>query len=117
MLTIVALLSGEDIFINNIFDVERRGDALIARAKFESQHGDHLTVLNVFRAYTKVDRIKSWCHENYLNNRNLSYATDVRVQLSAICKRLDLKIESCGKNLDQVLKFVRFSSYDLSNLL
>lgn len=102
MLTIVALLSGEDIFINNIFDVERRGDALVARANFESLYGDHLTMLNVFRAYTKIDRAKIWCHENYLNNRNLSYATEVRVQLSGICKRLDLRIESCGKNLDQV---------------
>lgn len=102
MLTIVALLSGEDIFVNNIYDVEKRGDAITARAKFESQFGDHITMLNVYRAYAKVDRVKSWCHDNYLNNRNLAYAVEVRYQLSVICRRLNLSIESCGKNIDQV---------------
>lgn len=102
MLTVVSLLSGEDIFINNIFDVERRGLALTARARFESEFGDHLTMLNVYRAYSNVERTKSWCHENYLNNRNLGYAVEVRNQLSAICARIGLEVESCGKNLDQV---------------
>lgn len=103
MLSIIALLSGEEIFINNIYDVEKRGDALTARAKFESQYGDHLTLLNVYKAYSNVDRVKIWCHENYLNSRNMVYASEVRKQLSAICQRLDLECTSCGSNYDQVL--------------
>lgn len=110
MLTVVSLLSGEDIFINNIFDVERRGDALTARARFESEYGDHLTMLNVYRAYSNVDRVKSWCHENYLNNRNMGYAVEVRHQLSVICTRIGLPFESCGKNLDQVCALSNFAN-------
>lgn len=102
MLSIVALLSGEEIFLN-IHDSERRGDALTAHAKFENKFGDHLTLLNVFKAYAKAERVKTWCHENYLNQRNLAYALEVRNQLSEICKHLKLEFSSCGTNFDQVM--------------
>lgn len=101
MLSLVAVLSGEDIFLN-FYDGERRAEALTAHAKFENKHGDHLTLLNVYKAFSKNDKVKVWCHENYLNNRNLTYALDVRKQLSEICHRLDLEFSSCGNNFDQV---------------
>lgn len=102
VLSIIAVLSGEEIFINNIHDSERRGDALTAHAKFENQFGDHLTLLNVFKAYAKAERTKTWCHENFLNNRNLNYALEVRNQLKEICTRIRLEFSSCGNNFDQV---------------
>lgn len=102
ILSVIAVLSGEDVFINNIHDSERRGDALVAHAKFENQLGDHLTMLNVFKAYSKAERAKTWCHENFLNIRNLTYATEVRNQLKEICTRLELEFNSCGNNFDQV---------------
>lgn len=105
MLSIIAVLSGEEIFINNIHDTDRRGDALTAHAKFENQYGDHLTLLNVFKAYRKSERIKTWCHDNFLNSRNLLYASDVRKQLKEICTRLRLEYNSCGNNFDQVYEY------------
>lgn len=101
MLSIVALLSGEEIFVN-VLDSERRGDALVAHAKFENKHGDPLTLLNAFKAYNKAERAKIWCHVNFLNFRNLAYALEVRKQLSEICQRLNLEFSSCGSNFDQV---------------
>lgn len=106
MLSIIAVLSGEEIFINNIHDTDRRGDALTAHAKFENQYGDHLTLLNVFKAYSKSERVKTWCHDNFLNNRNLLYASDVRKQLKEICTRLRLEFKSCGNNFDQVITMI-----------
>lgn len=90
------------MFYTNIHDSERRGDALIAHAKFENEFGDHLTLLNVFKAYLKCDRPKTWCHDNFLNSRNLKYAVEVRNQLKEICLRGNLEVSSCGSNLDQV---------------
>lgn len=107
MLSLVAVLSGEDVF-QNFYDSERRAEALTSHAKFENKHGDHLTLLNVFKAYSKNEKVKVWCHENYLNARNLSYAIDVRKQLSDICQRLDLQFSSCGNNFDQVNDIVTF---------
>lgn len=102
ILSIVALLSGEDIFINNILDFEKRGEALTSHAKFQNEFGDHLTLLNVFKAYSKTERKKIWCHENFLNSRNLGYANEVRNQLGEICSRLNLEFTSCGNQFDQV---------------
>lgn len=101
ILSIVALLSGEDVFIHNMHD-DRRGDALVAHAKFQNEYGDHLTLLNVFKAYAKSERPKTWCHDNFLNTRNLCYALEVRNQLSEICKRVNLEFSSCGNHFDQV---------------
>ena len=42
-------------------------------------------------------RLQHWCYENFLNSRNLRTAQDVRKQLREICVRLDLSINSCGR--------------------
>lgn len=105
MLSLVAVLSGEDVF-QNFFDSERRAQALTAHAKFENKHGDHLTLLNVYKAFSKNEKVNRWCHENFLNSRNLTYAVDVRKQLNDICQRLDLEFSSCGNHFDQVIETV-----------
>lgn len=102
MLSLVAVMSSEEVFVT-LYDSEKRAEALVAHAKFENKYGDHLTLLNVFKAIPKIDNLKVWCHENYLNGRNLTYANEVRKQLSDICKRQDLEFSSCGKNFDQVI--------------
>lgn len=101
ILSIVAILSGEDIFVH-YFDNEKRAEALIAHQKFENKYGDHLTLLNVFKCFSKAEKTKTWCQDNCLNNRNLSYAMEVRKQLQEICTRLELEFSSCGTNYDQV---------------
>lgn len=101
MLSIVAVLSGEEIF-SNPFDPERKSDAITAHAKFQNKFSDHLTLLNVFKAFPKTEKVKMWCQENYLNARNLSYAVEVRRQLNDICERIGLESSSCGNDYDQV---------------
>ncbi|KAG4076501.1 hypothetical protein HA402_014465 [Bradysia odoriphaga] len=103
MLSIVSILSGETIFYLSD-DPDKKVEALKAHAKFESIHGDHLTLLNVYNEFKKTDRHRTFCHDNYLNYRNLEYAHEVRRQLSDICERLQLEPSSCGSNLDQVRK-------------
>lgn len=88
--------------MNNFHDHERRANSLIAHAKFENESGDHLTLLNVFKAYVRAERQRTWCHENYLNNSNLNYAQEVRNQLKDICKRINLEFSSCGNQFDKV---------------
>lgn len=101
MLSIVAVISGENIFVTM---TEKREQAALAHAKFESKYGDHLTLLNVYRAFQKTDKIKLWCHDNFLNTRNLLYAKDVRNQLKEICDKCHIPESTCGNNLDKVRK-------------
>uniref|UniRef100_A0A1A9UDD7 RNA helicase n=1 Tax=Glossina austeni TaxID=7395 RepID=A0A1A9UDD7_GLOAU len=109
MLHLVAVLSGENVFVTSN---ERREQAALAHAKFQSKHGDHLTLLNVFSAFQKIDKVKLWCHDNFLNTRNLLYAREVHKQLLEITERLQLQINSCGENHDQVRKCLLMGLFD-----
>jgi len=72
--------------------------------RFASPEGDHVTLLNVFRAYRSATQKKVWCHENFLHHRNLEYASEVRQQLAALAERANLEKASCGTNTKQLRK-------------
>ncbi|CAH2066533.1 unnamed protein product, partial [Iphiclides podalirius] len=100
-LSLVAVLSSENVFH---MPIHKREEALKVKQKFISPLGDHITLLNVYKAFSKAALKKQWCKENYLNHKNLSYAQDIREQLLTICQRLNLTVTSCGSALDQLLK-------------
>uniref|UniRef100_A0A1Y1LTH7 RNA helicase n=2 Tax=Photinus pyralis TaxID=7054 RepID=A0A1Y1LTH7_PHOPY len=103
ILTIVALLSGEAIFLN---PSSKREQATTSRQKFLSPYGDHITLLNAFRVYRNLgsNSQRSWCHEHYINMRNISYAAQVRTQLLEVCQRLKLPVVSCGNDVEPIRK-------------
>lgn len=59
-------------------------EATDAHAKFISQDGDHLTILNAFFEYRRRNQDVDWCFKNFLNHRHLKSAFDVRDQLKTI---------------------------------
>ncbi|XP_053602388.1 ATP-dependent RNA helicase DHX33 [Plodia interpunctella] len=101
ILSLVAVLSSENIFHT---PMHKREEAIKVKQKFISPLGDHITLLNVYKAFCKAPLKKQWCKENYLNHKNLSYASEVRHQLLTICQNLKLQVTSCGSAVDQVLK-------------
>ncbi|CAG4968126.1 unnamed protein product [Colias eurytheme] len=100
-LSLVAVMSSENVFHTPL---HKREEAIKVKQKFVSPLGDHITLLNVFKAFCKAPLKKQWCKENYLNHKNLSYACDIRHQLLSICQRLNMEVMSCGTALDQLLK-------------
>lgn len=101
ILIIVAMLSGESVFLNSS---QKREQLLAAHSKFHAQCGDHITMLNVFNEYKTKDKAKRWCYDNFLLERNLSYAAAVRLQLREICLSLGLQMSSCGNDPIPVVK-------------
>ncbi|XP_075992156.1 ATP-dependent RNA helicase DHX33-like [Anticarsia gemmatalis] len=100
-LSLVAVLSSENLFHT---PMHKREEAIKVKQKFLSPLGDHITLLNVFKAFCKAPLKKQWCKENYLNHKNLTYAFEVRQQLLAICQKLNMTVSSCGQAHDQLLK-------------
>lgn len=100
-LTIVSLLSSENIFHNSS---QKREQILTAHAKFHAKCGDHLTLLNVFNEFKTKQEPKRWCHENFLLERNLSHAASVRTQLATICRTLGLPPTSTPNDPIPVVK-------------
>ncbi|KXS16122.1 P-loop containing nucleoside triphosphate hydrolase protein [Gonapodya prolifera JEL478] len=91
-LSIVAMLSVPQVFVR---PNEQRQRADEAKAKFSRDDGDHMTLLQVYQQYSSFggDRDK-WCYENFLNNRTLKSADNVREQLQSIMERQGLRVMS-----------------------
>ncbi|XP_070839652.1 ATP-dependent RNA helicase DHX33 [Chaetodon trifascialis] len=99
ILSIVSLLSVDTVLYN---PPARRDEVLAARKKFSSSEGDHMTLLNIYRAFKKVSGNKEWCRENFVNSRNMGLVKEVQTQLKDICLKLNLKLESCGADTGNV---------------
>lgn len=99
VISIVSLLSVDTVLYN---PPARRDEVQAARKKFTSSEGDHMTLLNIYRAFKKVSGNKDWCRENFVNSRNMSLVKEVQSQLKEICLKLNLKLESCGANTGNI---------------
>lgn len=88
--------------IQNVFVIppKQKADAERARRKFSVAEGDHITLLNVFRAFVASGNSSRWCKEHFLNYRGLCRANELRDQLVRMMKRAKVKIVSCGDDVD-----------------
>ncbi|TPX62246.1 hypothetical protein PhCBS80983_g00454 [Powellomyces hirtus] len=91
VLSIIAMLSAPNCFLR---PPDQRKQADEAKAQFEHEDGDHLTMLNVFHAYKKNEGDANWCYNNYLNARSLKNADNVRTQLQRIMERRQIELAS-----------------------
>lgn len=93
MLTIVSMLNIQTVFYR---PKEKQSQADQKKAKFHDPHGDHLTLLNVFNAWKKSGYSNAWCFENFIQNRGVKRAKDVRDQLAKMMQRYRHPIVSAG---------------------
>ncbi|XP_040192665.1 ATP-dependent RNA helicase DHX33 [Rana temporaria] len=103
ILTIVALLSVDSVLHN---PPAKRDDVQAARKKFISSEGDHITLLNIYRAFKSLGKNKDWCRENFINVRNMILVSEVRAQLRDICIKMSMPLESSrtdSRNIRQCL--------------
>lgn len=89
-LSIVAMLNVPSPFMrpNN-----ERKQADAAKAEFDHQDGDHLTLLNVYHTYKSNIDDSQWAYRNYLNIRSLKSADSVRSQLERYMTKMGLVAE------------------------
>jgi len=136
ILTVVAMLSADNIFYRpagrggeDSGGLSAKGAA--AHRRFGSYEGDLPTLLNVYNAwkkeaiYTRSGNPKKkqklvngkgsfakmphgdWCGQNFINGRALMRAHDVRSQLSDLCSRLGMNINSsCSSEMTTFYKCI-----------
>ena len=100
--TIVSMLSVQNIFYRPK-DKEELADK--KRAQFINYQGDHITLLNLYNAYVKV-QTEEWCQQNFVHYRSLSKAVEIKEQLKYILERYKLKMISCKGSYSQVRKAI-----------
>ncbi|ESW25506.1 hypothetical protein PHAVU_003G041900 [Phaseolus vulgaris] len=112
MLISVALLSVESIFYSPRDKLE---EARTATKCFSSPEGDHITLINVYRAskdflekrsmemgIAKTEKVyRKWCKENYINSRSLRHARDIHKQIKGHVEQMGLNLSSCGEDMLQ----------------
>ncbi|KAJ3699110.1 hypothetical protein LUZ61_002815 [Rhynchospora tenuis] len=113
MLIVVSMLSVESIFY---FPREKLEEARAARKNFSSSEGDHITLVNVYRAAadclekgknanmkekTMEKTLNKWCRENFINYRSLRHARDIHSQIQGHVQQMGLNILSCGEDMLQ----------------
>ncbi|KIR58265.1 pre-mRNA-splicing factor ATP-dependent RNA helicase DHX15/PRP43 [Cryptococcus bacillisporus CA1873] len=90
ILSLTAMLSVPNVFMR---PASQRKEADLAKAQFTHPDGDHLTMLNVYHAYKSNEGdAKNWCWQNYLNQRSLAQADNVRTQLKRAMEKFDLEL-------------------------
>lgn len=104
IVTIVACLSVPQIFLR---PREAMKAADEAKAQFVNKESDHITLLNAFFAYESTpekDR-KKWCWDNFINDRSIMNAMNVRNQLVGIMRKIDLPLLTSDRRGDGSFAF------------
>ncbi|KZT67534.1 P-loop containing nucleoside triphosphate hydrolase protein [Daedalea quercina L-15889] len=89
ILTIVAMLSVPNIWLR---PPNQRREADAAKALLTVPDGDHLTLMNVYNNYQQNSHDRSWAWNNYLSQRALQQADNVRSQLQRNMERFEIDL-------------------------
>ncbi|XP_057392652.1 ATP-dependent RNA helicase DHX33 isoform X3 [Balaenoptera acutorostrata] len=108
ILTIISLLSVDSVLYN---PPSRRDEVQAVRKKFISSEGDHITLLNIYRAFKNTGRNKDWCKENFVNSKNMMLVAEVRSQLRDICFKMSMPIASSRGDTESVRRCLAHSLF------
>ena len=93
VLSIIAMLGDASALFYRPKDKKIHADS--ARARFTNKDGgDHLSLLNIWNEWVDSDYSYVWARENFLQQRSLSRARDVRDQLARLCDRVEVDASS-----------------------
>ncbi|KKA30072.1 hypothetical protein TD95_005034 [Thielaviopsis punctulata] len=96
VLSIVAMLGEASALFFRPKDKKVHADS--ARARFTvADGGDHATLLNVYSQWEQSGFSPVWARENFLQQRSLTRARDVREQLAKLCERVEVRVSTCGE--------------------
>ncbi|EAW06287.1 putative mRNA splicing factor RNA helicase (Cdc28) [Aspergillus clavatus NRRL 1] len=97
VLSIVSMLGEASALFFRPKDKKIHADS--ARNRFTVKDGgDHVTLLNVWNQWVDADFSPIWARENFLQQRSLTRARDVRDQLAKLCDRVEVTVSTCGAN-------------------
>ncbi|CAI0648765.1 unnamed protein product [Colletotrichum noveboracense] len=97
VLSVVSMLSEASALFFRPKDKKIHADS--ARARFTVKDGgDHLTLLNIWNQWVDADFSPIWSRENFLQQRSLTRARDVRDQLAKLCERVEVSSSTCGSS-------------------
>lgn len=105
--TIVSMLSVPNAFVR---PQGREEESDNAREKFFVPESDHLTLLHVYQRWRAAGCRSDWCARNYINNKSMRKAREVREQLLDIARSAKMKETSC-ENWDSIRRAIAMAFF------
>ncbi|CAD7699242.1 unnamed protein product [Ostreobium quekettii] len=68
--------------------------------------GDHVALMNVYNAWAETDFSQHFCYENFVQERAMKRARDIRDQLVGLMERVEVEMVSDVDNHDAIRKAV-----------
>ncbi|KAI9789082.1 MAG: Cyclin-dependent kinase catalytic subunit [Candelina submexicana] len=95
VLSIISMLGEASALFYRPKDKKIHADS--ARARFTiKEGGDHFSLLNIWNQWVDSDFSYVWARENFLQQRSLTRARDVRDQLAKLCDRVEVTVSTVG---------------------
>nr|XP_039250011.1 probable ATP-dependent RNA helicase DHX35 [Styela clava] len=104
IITIAAMLQ-----VNTVFSMSARTktQSMKEHRKFAVAEGDHITMLNVYNAFVNEgNETKRWSNRYCLNFERLKRACQLRKQLEKYLNRFNIKLISCGRDTEKILRCI-----------
>uniref|UniRef100_A0A665T9C5 ATP-dependent RNA helicase DQX1-like n=1 Tax=Echeneis naucrates TaxID=173247 RepID=A0A665T9C5_ECHNA len=90
LLTIAAMLTAPSCFMT--VEPSREDTALSYWRRLLHTEGDHMTMINIYKAFTEHNQDEAWCIANFLSHASLQLATVIRAELLHVMQRIELPI-------------------------
>lgn len=68
--------------------------------------GDHIALLNVYNTWRDADFSVQWCYENFVQQRTMKTARDIREQLVKLLERVEIEPTSNVNDMDGIKKCI-----------
>ena len=102
VITIISLLTVQSVYYR---PRAQQSQADRSRAIFNDPHGDHLSLMHVYKAWKASGYSSEWCQDNFIISRNIVRAREVRRQLKRIFRAYKLAVVST-KDIDAIRKAI-----------
>ncbi|KAJ4462669.1 putative ATP-dependent RNA helicase dhx8 [Paratrimastix pyriformis] len=101
ILSVAAMLS-----VQSVFQAKDPRRASAARRAYSVAEGDHVSLLNVYRAASKHIHEAKWLALRSISPKVMHRVEEIRNQLKRILQRFDLPIVSCGADVTPVQRCI-----------
>ncbi|CAJ1071046.1 ATP-dependent RNA helicase DQX1 [Xyrichtys novacula] len=90
LLTIAAMLTAPSCFVTA--DSSREEVAITHWRPLTHTEGDHMTLINIYKAFIEHNQDEAWCTTNFLSHAALRLAVVIRAELLEVMQRIELPV-------------------------
>ena len=69
-------------------------------------HGDHFALMNVYTEWMQTNYSRQWCFENFVQDKSLKRARDIRDQFVDLCERVEIELVSNASDMENIAKAI-----------